>query len=101
MKKSIYPILMFLFMATIVFSQSMQVTYPTYESVLVKSDSLTIQWRITGNITDNVKIRLFNREITAKIKDIVNDTVNNVEKTIFIAQNLIKSHIDSNVIIKK
>ena len=68
---------MFLFMATIVFSQSMQVTYPTYESVLVKSDSLTIQWRITGNITDNVKIRLFNREITAKIKDIVNDTVNN------------------------
>jgi len=77
LKKSIYPILMFLFMSMIVFSQSMQVTYPTYNSVLVKSDSLTIQWRITGDITGNVKIRLFNREMTAKIKDIVNDTVNN------------------------
>ncbi len=76
MKENVYSILMLLFMATIGFSQSMQVTYPTYNTVLVKSDSLTIQWSITGNITDHVKIRLYNREITAKIKDIVNDTEN-------------------------
>ncbi|MCK5004217.1 MAG: hypothetical protein KAS21_03975 [Candidatus Aminicenantes bacterium] len=77
MKKNIYLILIILSMATIVFSQSMQIIYPTYGTVLVKSDSLTIQWRVTGDITNNVKIRLYNREMTAKIKDIVNNTANN------------------------
>lgn len=76
MKKSIYSVLIFLSMATIIFSQSMQISYPTYNTVIIKSDSLTIRWSIIGDITDNVKIRLFNREGTIKIKNIVSDIDN-------------------------
>ena len=60
----------------------------SYQVDFIKKIQNAYSWTISTNIS--------------WIGNILNyDTVNNVEKTIFIAQNLIKSHIDSNVIIKK
>lgn len=83
MKKIIYLITGFVFLASISFSQSQSITKsititkPVAGAVWAKNTAHLIEWRFVGDINENVKIRLFSRDGRTRIKSITDRTPTN------------------------
>jgi len=81
MKRTTYIIAGFIFLASVLSSQSIRITKPLGGDEWLKNTGHSIQWITSGEMSDKVKIRLFNAAGSTRIMDIANNEDNDGEFT--------------------